>query len=432
MSSPADSLSRARLLRDHNRHDEAVPLLLEALAQNPDFVEAHVELALTRLAIPEQRKLALENINAAVALQADDAQILAIKGYVLSRLDREKQALKFADDAIALDPSCVMAWTVKAGALGGLNRWAEGEIAAREALKLDPDDPSAANQLAIFLRMQGRLDESGLEVGGLLSRNAEDPDAHATNGWAALQRGDHKKAEEHLAEALRIDPENRYAKEGMKQAFKSRSLFYRLFLKWSFLMNRFSGGKRFAIMIGIYILYRVLSGMIGAKSSTAGLVAAGIWIGFVCWASLSPAIGNFILLKDPLARLALEPAERRSGIFVGLPFFIGVVMVIVGVVLALTVSGLIGGGFALGGLALVIACLPASRVFENASGAGQLIFGLAALLGVAASAAFVSMGFWEEGPSAFLESFAFFGFIAAALSTWLTLIPGLVKTPDWD
>jgi len=148
------------MLRERRREEDAIPLLMECLGGDPENAEAHAELALTRLEVKGQRKLALESIDEALRIHADEPFYLALKGFILSRLDRDKDAVKLADQAIALDPALPFAWTVKTSGLIGQSKWAEAEDACKEALALDADDSSASNQLAIILRAQGKLGES--------------------------------------------------------------------------------------------------------------------------------------------------------------------------------------------------------------------------------------------------------------------------------
>ena len=221
---------RALHLRGLHRHKEAVGLFLEHLAGDPDDAEAHAQLALTRLEMAGERRAALESIDAAIALEADNGHYFAYRSLILSKLDRDKEALAAAESALAFEPDSALAWVAKAQALGGKSRWAEAEEAAREALKHQPEHPMAQNQLGLFLRMQGKLEDADRGTDQRLARDPEDPMAHANAGWAALQRHDSKKAEVHFCEALRLDPELEYARLGLRESYKARSVIYRLFL----------------------------------------------------------------------------------------------------------------------------------------------------------------------------------------------------------
>lgn len=87
------AIERAGLLRERRRHEEAVALLYEHLAGNPDDPWAHFELAMNRLEIPGQKRQALEDINAALAAAPESAFFHAARARILSILDEGKRPL---------------------------------------------------------------------------------------------------------------------------------------------------------------------------------------------------------------------------------------------------------------------------------------------------------------------------------------------------
>jgi len=185
-------LSRAHILFERRRFEDAIAATRQYLAQEPDDAEAHALLAQCHLEVPGQRREALASINDAIAIEADDAWNHAVKAMVLSVLDENQQALASAEEAIRLDPDLVLGWVMKGQALGGLSRWREAEEAARHALLLNPDSEDAHNSLAVYLRMQGRVDEASAGADKRLQHAPEDPVAHANSGWAALHTGQRK------------------------------------------------------------------------------------------------------------------------------------------------------------------------------------------------------------------------------------------------
>jgi tetratricopeptide (TPR) repeat protein len=68
-------LIHARQLREVHRHEEAVAMLTQALASEPENPWLFEELALNRLSLPEQREKGLEDINRAIALDPGTAPI---------------------------------------------------------------------------------------------------------------------------------------------------------------------------------------------------------------------------------------------------------------------------------------------------------------------------------------------------------------------
>jgi len=402
------------MLLERNRPEEAATMLMEAIAENPGDAHNFVLLSRARMEIPGQRKQALEAIDVAVGLEPDNAWILTLKAHFLVRLDKDKEALALAESAIAADAREVFAWQTKTAALAGLKRWEEAEQACQEALKIDPDSNYAHNLMAGILRAQGRLEESGMEVGKLLERNAEDPNALATNGWAALQAGDSKKAEAFFCDALRIQPDFEAAREGLKQSYKARSLFYRLYLKWVFFMNRFTDGKQMMIIIGIYFAYRMGRSVFHEYPAIAALLFF-LYIGFAFWGWLAPGIGDLLLLKDQQARLSLDPEEKFHGAVIGGGFFTGLCLLVAGMVLGRETSVAVLGGSLMG------ACIPAAAAFFNRTIGRYLFAGIAlVILGIGIFACIQ-----DRTPYILLAA------LLVMASTWLGSVSSLRHAPEY-
>jgi len=419
----SDNFSRAQLLRQHRRYEEAVALLQQQLAQFPDDPDLYIELALNRSEISGAMKLALEDAKRATGLLPDYSFPLALQAQILTQLNREKEALPLAESAVSLDPQSVYAWNTKAIVLSALRRWKDAEECVRESLTLDPDDETASNLLAHVLRMQNRLDDSEEENRRRLARDPENAFSFANAGWAALQRGKISEAEGFFKESLRLDPELSHGREGLKEAYRARSTFYRLFLRWAFFMQQFSEKNRFLMVIGIIFGFKILRAV--AEKIHPILVGALVVVYFVflfgTW--MASGLANFFLLRDPVARLSLDRGEKAEGLAVGLLFFAGLITFVTGFSLG-------NNPLTFGGGALMVASLPATMVFTNPSKFGQVVFGSAAvvviLLGVVAV-----MDILKNPERVVMEGIAGLAVSIAALialgTTWLAMVPALRK-----
>jgi hypothetical protein len=222
--------------------------------------------------------------------------------------------------------------------------------------------------LAEALRNQGRGAENREQIAGMLARDPEDALTHHSAGWAALQRGDHRAAESHFREALRISPGLEPAREGLLASFRSRSPFYRGYLRYCLWMARLKEKSQWAVVIGIYVGYRLVAKAAGAISPTLAFGVVALYLLLVLWAFVANAVGNFILLMDRFARHALKRREKIEGRCGGRCGRGG--------------SGAARLGFGFGinlgvvlGAALAVGAIPWSLVFTNPSRAGRLLFG---------------------------------------------------------
>jgi len=417
------SLTRAQQLRDLHRHEEAVALLHAHLAQNPDDPIAFLELAMNRLEIEGAKVLALEDARRATGLLPGESFPLALQSRVLSSLDREKEALPLADSAIALDPENPYSWNSKSLALCGLHRWNEAEQSARQALALDPDDATASNLLAHTLRLQQKLNESEAESRRRLARDPENAFSFANSGWASLQRGQVSEAENFFKEALRLDPTMTYAKNGLKESFRARSAFYRLFLRWVFFIQQFSQKNRIAIIIGLLVGFKILKGLAAAVHPLLVIPVVIIYYAFLFGTWLSNGLANFLILKDPVARMSLDRGEKLEGITVGTLFLGGLLIFIGGMATNIMPIAVAGGS-------MMVATIPATLIFTNESILGRFVFSAntLAILGLGAHVAHIvashtnqKIGFDESAPSIGYAILIAFG------TTWLSMVPSLHK-----
>lgn len=415
------AFTRARMLRQHRRHEEAVALLLGHLAQEPDDPAAYLELALNRSEIPGAKKLALEDAKKATGLLPEHAFPLALQSNILSSLDREKEALPLAESAITLDPEDTYAWNAKTVALCGLSRWKEAEDNARRTLELDPDDETASNLLAHALRLQNKLEESSHESRRRLERDPENAFSFSNAGWAALQRRQVQEAENLFKEALRLDPELAHAKAGLKESYKARSGFYRLFLRWAFFMQRFNEKNRVFILIALVVGFRVVRGIAAAIHPLLVIPVVLVYYVFLFGTWLSSGIANLLILKDPVARMSLDPGEKAEGVVVGVLFVGG---------LALLTGGMAAGMIPLAviGVTMMVAAIPSTLVFTNESRKGQLLFGgfMIAILGLGTFLALDLAAHPGQSIGGGNSSSAMMiAILLAVATTWLSAVPSL-------
>ena len=415
------SVAHATRLRDLNRHEEAVAMLLQYLAGAPEDADAHTELALTRYEMEGQGKAALESIEAAIALEPELSDLFAIQSLILNKLNRDKEALEAAETAITLDADLAFGWAAKGAAYGGMQKWADGEEACREALRLDPDYEFALNQLAIFLRMQGKVTASADEVSSRLERDAEDPLAHANAGWASFQSGDREQAEVHFQEALRLDPTMEYARLGLRETYKARSLFYRVYLKWSFFLQKYSDKQQLFIVVGIFLAYRLGRGVLASIDTRLAVGLVVLYLFLALGTYFANGIGSFALLKDRVARLTLTGREKLEGLFVGGGFFLGLLLIVLSFFLYWPLVFL--------GAGLILAAVPGGMFWNNESKSGRWVFGgIMTFVYACAVALFAMVGTTGEvGEAGRLIPFAMLG---AFGSTWLSMVPLLRRMKE--
>lgn len=405
---PSPQILRGLQLSQLGRYTDAAGAFREALGQNPHDAFALHQLALCQLHLPAEKAQSLATIGQAIALEPEDADHFVLQSFIFAGLERPREALAAARTALGYDPYLPGAFTAEAQAHLGLSDWPAAEQSARQALALDPDFTVAANQLAHALRLQNKMDENAEQLAGMLARDPEDADTHASAGWSTLQRGRHREAETHFREALRLEPDHESAREGMLNSFRARSRFYRGYLAYVFFMQRIGGKSRWAVVIGLYVAMRMGRAYFTGPKAGIGVAIVAIYLTFVLWVWLAKAVGNFILLFDPFARLVLRRDEKWEAATVGGALGLG--LLALGGVFATHNAALI-----VPAIALIASTFPLSMTFTNAARVGAWISGSIAVITLVSGLLFLAAAIPED----YLLAPFGFGLVGCLLTTWL-------------
>ncbi|HEX6041693.1 tetratricopeptide repeat protein [Longimicrobium sp.] len=364
MTTDSTSAHRQRgwLLAQQGRHDMAEREYRLALAQDPHDADTHALLALVLAEHDDRRAEALQEAQAAIGLAPDHPFPRYVEARVHLEAGRWDEARRAAEQAIEMDPDDADAYTVLAAAHSGRRRWREMLDAADEALAIDPGHVGAANLRAQALVHLDRRGEAGSTLRGALARAPESSTTHANQGWTRLHEGDRQGALTHFREALRLDPQSTWAREGLAEAMKARNPVYGAMLRYFLWMNRLEPRTRWMVILGGYFGYRLLRSVSAANPGLAPwllplMIAYGAFV-LLSWTA--PQIFNAVLLASKEGRYVLLPEQRLSGALMAAG---------IGVVAALLVAALAGLEWAwLGVLLFAVLLIPLGATFNGPRG----------------------------------------------------------------
>ncbi len=415
-------LERALLLLNQGRPELAEPELRRALAEDPENAAAHAFLGLC-LVRGGRHDEALAEVREAIG----KAPGLPIGHYVMALVYEDQDRYDEADaalaEAIRLDPEDPDFFALRAQIRFGQRRFADALAAADQGLALDAQHPACTNLRGVALVQLGRNREARATIEGALSRNPDSAMAHANQGWALLHQNDPKRALDHFREALRLDPEMTWAKQGIVAALKARNPIYRVMLAYFLWMSRLSRqaqiGVILVVLFGQKALGSIRENYPALKPYTTPILILLLAFVYLTW--VADPLFNLMLRINKYGRHALSAEQRRASNVVGL-LLLGAVLSGLG---ALALWAAVGPGLA--SLALMpvvyflILIVPASAIFTCPRGWPRLAMtaytlGLAAVGAAAFAVLFgVPLGASFEG----LVGTFFFG---AMLSTWLAVI----------
>ncbi|MBM3882855.1 MAG: tetratricopeptide repeat protein [Verrucomicrobia bacterium] len=352
-------LQRALLLLDQSRFELAAAETRQALAAEPNTALAHAVLG---LCLARQGRLpeATEEVRQAIQLAPDLSFAHYVHAWILHDRNRPDEAQAAVAEAIRLEPENADLYSLEAQIRLGQRLWPAALEAAERGLRLDPDHVGCTNLRAMALVKLGRKAEASATLASALAKAPEDSVTHANQGWALLHRGDQPKALEHFREALRLDPENEWARQGIVEALKARYFIYAVMLRYFLWMSRFSRQAQWAIVLGGYLGYRLLDGLARAQPALSLwlLPLKVLYIAFALLTWLAQPLFNLLLRLNRFGRLALSREQTVAANWVGLCLLLAV--------LCLTLSLVLGvhPALLLGALVFGLLALPTAAVFN--------------------------------------------------------------------
>lgn len=417
------NFTRGLMLFEQSRYEMAETELRQALASEPNDGYAHAVLALCLTEL-EKFQEATEEAQKAIHLQPDLAFAHYAHARVLVDRNRYKEAVPAIEEAIRLEPTDPQYFALLSSIHMEDARWTEALQAAERGLEFDPENVGCTNLRAMALVKLGRRSEAGATIDAALAKNPESSLTHANQGWTYLHQGKPDKALEHFREALRLNPENDWARHGIVEALKARYFIYAFMLKYFLWMSRFSRRGQWGIVLGAYFGNQVLRAIARANPSVAPYVWP-ICILYVCFALmtwLASPFFNLLLRINRFGRYALTPDQTSASNWFGL-------------CLLLALLGLIGTAiygisspFFMGAIVFGFLLLPVSAVYRSASGSRTTMAVLAIALAVLGVGTVVASAFesWSQprpDPDQLL-SMALFGvfLLGTIASTWVSNI----------
>jgi len=416
--SPDAAFARGRLLQSQHRMQDAIACYQQALALDAHHTPSFIMLALCWMHDDDTAPKSVDAAQRAVALEPENPFARSVLALALNANAKDgqtgavKAALQQAEEAVNLDPDSDFGHAVLARLHLRLRDYPKAEASARAALSLDTENTMAAEVLSAALLLQKKDGDNQDLIKYQLQRNAEDDSAHTSAGWMAVMQGDHKKANQHFLEALRLNPMNENARLGLIESYRARSWPYRLQLRFAHFMNQFTEGRQTAIMLGGFVCYKVLSTYLKTVSPILASVVIGAWLLFALWAHLARGFSSAFIVMDRFARQALRPREYWEGVVVGGLIFASVSSLILGFAWHLGAEG----GFA--ALVCILAAVVNAAAFTNDHWIGRYVYGSAAAL-AGTGALYCMLDVFTGLNLPFAGEFGALAILLGVVTTWL-------------
>jgi tetratricopeptide (TPR) repeat protein len=326
---------RALILHDQHRYADAERELKQVLTDDPRNAHAHAMLA---MCLAEQRRFreATAEAEQAVGLEPFLPFAHYVHAKVLADRNRGKEARTAIQEALRLNSSDPNYYAMLARIELDERKWQSAVDAAENGLAIHADHTGCLNLRAMALVQLGRKAEAASTIDGALSRNPHSAVTHANQGWAMLHLGQYKQALIHFREALRLNPELDWARQGMVEALKARNPIYRVMLKYFLFMSRLDRRVQWGIVIGGYLGYRVLVQVAQTNPQVAPFVWPALiaYIVFAYMSWIASPLFNLMLRFSRYGKYMLSRDQRVGANWVGVLLLAALVCL----VLALTTN----------------------------------------------------------------------------------------------
>jgi len=310
-------LERARLLLEQGRTNDAIKEVKQFLHQEPENDEA---LSLYARCLYDKNEITegIEITRQAIRINPENSFYFYLLAFGYYKKDENPAALDNLSRAISLNPYIPEYYGLSAFVHLEEKDFELALAKADEGLAVDPENITCLNARSTALNKLKRTDDAIETMQDALAQDPDNEFTHATVGWNFLEKGKHKDAAKHFREALRINPDHRNARAGLKEALKSKIPPYKWLLQYSFWVNNQGKKARWIIPIGLYIVVRILSGLLGSNESTSlvGGIIVALYLVFVVTSWIINPLANFFLLFHRDGKYALDLTEKWTALTV--------------------------------------------------------------------------------------------------------------------
>lgn len=310
-------LTRGSLLYQSNQYAEAIRLLQQALTIDPQNETVNGLLSLCFSETDELQR-ATEHAQAAIAASPDSAFGHYVLAYALMCRKRYAEADKAIDSALGLESANCSHFALKSQIRFSLSDWAGALAAAEKGLAIDAQDETCANLRGMALRQMRRGTDAEETIRETLARDPQNALSHANLGWTLLEKGSTKDALSHFQEALRLDPNFEFAREGLIHALRSKYLVYRLVFAYFTWISKF-GKYGWFIIIGGFIGFRILVSLSRTFPAIAPIILplciAYVLLALSTW--LLVPLTNLLVMLSGYGRNALSRESKIIALAVG-------------------------------------------------------------------------------------------------------------------
>jgi tetratricopeptide (TPR) repeat protein len=190
---------------DDKRAKEAVSQAVEFAADDPQLRSKALVLRAEMEKDPEKR---LPDLNQAVQLAPNDANIVRARGIVLAGLEKFDEALSDLNKAIELESENAATYEIKSLVLTHMKKYDEALAALDQAQKLVPNSSEPWLQKRQIHLLQKKLDDALYDLNKAISLDPSNANLLLLRSSLYLEKGDKEKALADAKDAVQLVPKD--------------------------------------------------------------------------------------------------------------------------------------------------------------------------------------------------------------------------------
>jgi tetratricopeptide (TPR) repeat protein len=322
--------SYADVLISQGKYQQAESILERLMATDLNDYEVIRLMAVSKMGLRKFDQ-ADEMCQILIARQPNDAFIYYLLANIRATERKFDECHRHLDTSIQIDPVNATYHAFKAEIFLNQKNFSKALETADTALALDAENIDALNARASALVGLDRSKEAFETIDRSLFNDPNNADTHANMGWSLLHKGDVNQALTHFKTSLKENPLNEFAKAGMLEAMKAKFPVYRYFLMIMLRLGKMQDKNQWAIIFGIFILYRILwtafDNVEWLQPFILPLIAVVFLFVMSSWI-FSPLM-NLYLLSNPYGRVTLTDAKIKSAKLVGVALIVAAVCLII-------------------------------------------------------------------------------------------------------
>jgi len=302
-------IDRARNLISMKRHEQAIQELNKVLTVEPSNYAALTLITACFIQINDEAKTN-EYTQKLLATAPDEGLAYYYRAIYLNRIEKEIESETMIRKAIELEPWDADFFGFLSAIYIDRKKWETALEYANEGLNADPENTACLNYRTICLTKLNRKEELLSSIEETLSQNPEDAYTHANVGWSKLETRNFAEAKAHFMEALKINPDNYHAKEGMKEAIRAKNPLYRFFMNYQFWIAKQQGKAQWMFILGMYFGTKFIAGLASKYPIFWAVYVPLMFFAYLTW--IIEPFANIFLRFDSFGKYALDDDEKLS------------------------------------------------------------------------------------------------------------------------